>query len=73
MINSFQVFETINLMTSGGPINSTNTIVYYIYENGFRFFKIGYASAAGAVILLIIVAILTLIYFKVLNKRVHYR
>ncbi|CAM5215171.1 Carbohydrate ABC transporter membrane protein 1 (CUT1 family) OS=Ureibacillus acetophenoni OX=614649 GN=SAMN05877842_12212 PE=3 SV=1 [Ureibacillus acetophenoni] len=72
MINSFQVFETINLMTSGGPINSTNTIVYYIYENGFRFFKIGYASAAG-VILLIIVAILTLIYFKVLNKRVHYR
>lgn len=72
MINSFQVFETINLMTSGGPINSTNTIVYYIYENGFRFFKIGYASAAG-VFLLIIVGILTFIYFKVLNKRVHYR
>lgn len=72
IINSFQVFETISLMTKGGPINSTNTMVYYIYENGFRFFKIGYASAAG-VILLIIISVLTLIYFKILGKRVHYR
>lgn len=72
MIGSFQVFETIAIMTSGGPINSTNTLVYYIYENGFRFFKIGYASAAG-VMLLIIVSVLTMIYFKLLSKRVHYR
>lgn len=72
VINSFQVFETINLMTAGGPINSTNTFVYYIYQNGFQFFKIGYASAAG-VILLIILSVLTVIYFKVLSKRVHYR
>nr|WP_195914040.1 sugar ABC transporter permease [Planomicrobium sp. YIM 101495] len=72
VINSFQVFETINLMTGGGPINSTNTFVYYIYEYGFQFFKIGYASAAG-VILLIILSVLTLVYFKVLSKRVHYR
>ncbi|WP_370512401.1 carbohydrate ABC transporter permease [Planomicrobium sp. CPCC 101110] len=72
LINSFQVFETINLMTAGGPINSTNTFVYYIYQNGFQFFKIGYASAAG-VILLVILSVLTVIYFKVLSKRVHYR
>ncbi|MCQ6557519.1 carbohydrate ABC transporter permease [Paenibacillus mendelii] len=72
MIGSFQVFETIAIMTQGGPINSTNTLVYYIYEYGFRFFKIGYASAAG-VILLGIVGILTIIYFKLLSKRVHYR
>lgn len=72
IINSFQVFETINLMTKGGPINSTNTMVYFIYENGFRFFKIGYASAAG-VILLVIIGILTIIYFKLLSKKVHYR
>ena len=72
VINSFQVFETINLMTAGGPINSTNTFVYYIYQNGFQFFKIGYASAAG-VILLIILSVLTVVYFKVLSKRVHYR
>lgn len=72
MIGSFQVFETIAIMTQGGPINSTNTLVYYIYEYGFRFFKIGYASAAG-VVLLVIVGLLTILYFKVLSRRVHYR
>jgi sn-glycerol 3-phosphate transport system permease protein len=72
MLGSFQVFETIAIMTQGGPVNSTNTLVYYIYENGFRFFKIGYASAAG-VILLFIVGVLTLVYFKLLSSRVHYR
>lgn len=72
MIGSFQIFDTISIMTQGGPINSTNTFVYYIYENGFRFFKIGYASAAG-VILLIVVSLLTIIYFRLLAKRVHYR
>lgn len=72
MISSFQVFETIAIMTKGGPVNATNTLVYFIYENGFRFFKIGYASAAG-VILLIVIAILTLIYFSLLAKKVHYR
>lgn len=72
MIGSFQVFETIAIMTQGGPVNSTNTLVYYIYENGFRFFKIGYASAAG-VILLAIVGLLTIVYFRLLSSRVHYR
>jgi sn-glycerol 3-phosphate transport system permease protein len=72
MIGSIQVFETIAIMTQGGPVNSTNTLVYYIYEYGFRFFKIGYASAAG-VILLVIVGILTMVYFKLLSNRVHYR
>ncbi|MEW9672365.1 carbohydrate ABC transporter permease [Ammoniphilus sp. 3BR4] len=72
MINSFQVFETIDIMTKGGPINSTNTLVYFIYENGFRFFKIGYASAAG-VILLVVISILTVIYFRLVAKKVHYR
>lgn len=72
ILDSIKVFETISIITKGGPLNSTNTLVYYIYENGFIFFKIGYASAAG-VILLIILSILTLIYFKVLSKRVHYQ
>ncbi|WP_284642956.1 carbohydrate ABC transporter permease [Paenibacillus silviterrae] len=72
MIGSFQVFETIAIMTQGGPVNSTNTLVYYIYQYGFRFFKIGYASAAG-VILLVVVGLLTLVYFKLLSRKVHYR
>lgn len=72
MIGSFQVFESIAIMTQGGPVNSSNTLVYYIYEYGFRFFKIGYASAAG-VILLLIVGVLTIVYFQMMSKRVHYQ
>lgn len=72
LIASFKVFETIAIMTGGGPLNSTNMLVYYIYQYGFRFYKIGYASAA-AVILLIILSILTWLYFALLEKRVHYR
>ncbi|MFD1206565.1 carbohydrate ABC transporter permease [Sporosarcina contaminans] len=72
LIGSFQVFETISIMTGGGPINSTNTIVYYIYENGFRFFKIGHASTAG-VILLLLVGVFTILYFKLLSRKVHYQ
>lgn len=72
MINSFQVFDTISIMTAGGPVNSTNTLVYYIYQNGFQFFKIGYASAAG-VVLMVMIGILTVLHFKFLERRVHYR
>ncbi|RSL30632.1 sugar ABC transporter permease [Salibacterium salarium] len=72
VISSFQVFETIAIMTQGGPINSTNTLVFYIYEYGFNFFKIGYASAAG-VLLLIVVSVMTFFYFRLLSVKVHYR
>ncbi len=72
IIGSFKVFEPVNLITQGGPINSTNTFVNMIYENGFRYYKIGYASSIG-VILMIILGICTLLYFKNLDKKVHYR
>ena len=71
-IASFKVFETINIMTMGGPGNATNTLVYYIYEYGFSYYKIGYASAVG-VVLMVIVGLLTLVYFGVLQKKVHYQ
>lgn len=72
VISSFKVFETINIMTQGGPANASNTLVYYIYEYGFRFFKIGQASAAG-VVLLGIISISTFLYFKLMSNRVFYR
>ncbi|WBW49917.1 sugar ABC transporter permease [Peptoniphilus equinus] len=72
LIACFKVFETIAIMTQGGPANATNTFVYFIYEYGFKFFKIGYASAAG-VVLLGIVSVLTVIYFKTMAKRVYYQ
>ena len=69
---SFQVFDAINVMTQGGPIGSTNVLVYWIYQTGFEFFRMGEA-ATGSIILLIIVAILTVLNFKLMAKRVHYQ
>src|SRR5688572_9041300 len=45
IISSFQIFDQAFVMTAGGPSNATNTIVLYIFQNGFLFFKMGYASA----------------------------
>lgn len=72
IIGSFKVFETVNVMTSGGPLNSTTTLVYYIYQYGFQYYKIGYASAIG-VILMLIVSVFTIIYFCGFQKKVHYQ
>ena len=68
----FQNFDTIAVMTQGGPLGSTNTLVYYIYQNAFTYYKLGYASAAGTV-LTVIVGIMTIIYFRLLGKKVHYQ
>ena len=61
-INSFQCFALIQLLTSGGPKNSTMTIMYYIYYNAFKLYRYGYGSAMG-VILAIIIAILSALQF----------
>ena len=62
-INSFQCFALIQLLTSGGPKNSTMTIMYYIYYSAFKLYKYGYGNAMG-VILAIIIAILSAVQFK---------
>jgi len=59
-ISSFQVFDLIYLMTQGGPLESTNVLVYWIYKNAFEFFEIGKASA-GAYVLFLIILNLTII------------
>lgn len=62
-INSFQCFALIQLLTSGGPNHSTDTIMYYIYYNAFKLYRYGYGNAMG-VILAIAIAILSGIQFK---------
>ena len=62
-INSFQCFALIQLLTSGGPENSTMTIMYYIYYQAFKLYQYGYGNAMG-VILAIIIAIMSAIQFK---------
>ena len=71
MINAFQAFEQIYIMTRGGPVNSTTTIVYYIYRNAFRNFKMGYASSQ-AIVLFLIIMVLTLISWRSQEKWVFY-
>jgi multiple sugar transport system permease protein len=54
---SFQVFVPVYQMTRGGPLDSTKVLVYYIYQQGFRFQDMGYASALSVVALIIMVII----------------
>jgi len=66
-----QVFTQAYIITNGGPANSTNFYVFYLYNNAFRYSQFGYASAM-AWILFIISILLAILVFKVASKRVHY-
>lgn len=69
-ITSFQVFDLIYVMTQGGPLDSTNVLVYAIYKNAFEYFNVGKASAL-AYVLFAIIFILTLIQWKLKSKLVY--
>ena len=62
-IDSFRLFDKVNLLTGGGPANSTSTITQYLYNTGIKVFDFGYASA-GAIVMTLIVLILASIYIK---------
>lgn len=69
-LKSFQSFGQIDIMTGGGPANSTNILVYSLYRSAFVDYRFDYASVKG-VILLLIITIVMYIKFK-LERRVHY-
>ncbi|MCK7484460.1 MAG: sugar ABC transporter permease [Bacillus subtilis] len=62
-ISAMKVFVEIYVMTQGGPMNSSKTIVYYIYQRAFENLDLGYASAAG-VVLLVIIMIMSIINMR---------
>ncbi|MBK8021965.1 MAG: sugar ABC transporter permease [Chloroflexi bacterium] len=70
-VNAFKIFIPIYVITSGGPSDSTQTIVHYIYETVFRYFKLGYGSALSFVLLAIVLA-LTAGQFILLRSDVEY-
>ncbi|WP_418666469.1 carbohydrate ABC transporter permease [Allofournierella sp.] len=70
-INTFQCFSLVQLLTSGGPMHSTDTVMYYLYTNAFSLYKYGFANSMG-VVLAIIIAILSAVQFKVMSKDVEY-
>lgn len=59
-IVGFQVFDTIYVMTGGGPNRASYSLIYFLYDQGFKFLDFGYAAAAGMV-LFAVVLILSLI------------
>jgi len=63
MIFNFNVFEQVNILTGGGPMSSTTTVVHQIYIRAFQDFVMGYA-AAEAIFVLIIVVLLTMVFFR---------
>jgi multiple sugar transport system permease protein len=67
IIGSFQVFTQIYIMTSGGPLNRTTTMVYYIYEAAFKFYEMGYASTLAYALFLM------LLVFTALQLRLYRR
>lgn len=67
-INSFQCFALIQLLTSGGPKHSTDTIMYYIYYNAFKLYRYGYGNAMG-VVLAIIIAVLSAVQFMLAKDK----
>jgi multiple sugar transport system permease protein len=72
LIASFQAFDQIFVMTQGGPAFSTETLVMLIYRQGFQNFQMGYASAIGYVLVLIIL-VFSLLQMRYFNRRaIHY-
>ncbi len=71
MIGAFKVFALPLFLTGGGPLNRTFTVVYSIYQQGFQYFRMGYA-AAQAYTLFVIILLLTLLQRRLLAARVHY-
>ena len=71
LISAFQTFDIVYIMTQGGPLNSTRTIVYTIWEEAFHYFRMGSATAE-AWILFAIILVIALIQFRSQKRWVHY-
>jgi ABC-type sugar transport system permease subunit len=57
VIGSFQVFDQVYVMTRGGPLFSTETLVTYMYHQGFEIFHMGYATAISALLFIVILVV----------------
>lgn len=70
-LHAMQTFDIPALMTEGGPFNSTNLYVYYLYELAFKRFRAGYASALTSVFF-VVMLVITLINVRLSRRWVHY-
>ncbi|GAB97830.1 multiple sugar transport system permease protein [Kineosphaera limosa] len=67
-IVGFQVFDTVYVMTGGGPNRASHSLIYFLYDEGFKFFDFGYASAVG-VVLFLIVLVLSLAQNRLVERK----
>lgn len=72
VINSFRLVDHIFVMTEGGPDNASSLLLYYIYENAFKFWDTAY-GATLTVVLLLLLALLAIGQFLFMDRRVHYQ
>ena len=72
VINSFRLVDHIFVMTEGGPNNASSLLLFYIYENAFKFWDTAYAATL-TVVLLAILAIVAMGQFVYLDRKVHYQ
>jgi sn-glycerol 3-phosphate transport system permease protein len=72
VINAFRMIDHIVVMTGGGPDNATNMMLFHLYNIGFKFWDIGYATAL-TIVLLGILGLLSLIQFLSAGRKVHYQ
>lgn len=71
ILETVQSFDIIQVMTKGGPVNSTNTLIYYVYQQGFVAFNAGRAAAAS-IVLFAGMLIVTLVQMRYAERKVHY-
>lgn len=71
LLHSYQIFDYVFIMTQGGPADSTNVLTYYIYQNGFQYQDIGYASTIANVLLLFVLGLIGIVAVT-LGRHVHY-
>jgi len=71
IINAVKVFETVKTLTEGGPNKASEVLLWTIYQEGFVYLRVGYASAM-TVIFLAVLVILMMLQFRMLDRRTHY-
>ena len=71
LLRSLRTFDTVAALTQGGPRGSSEVLLWTIYEEGFMFFRVGYAAAL-TVVFVVLLLVITFVKFRVLDRAVHY-
>ena len=71
VINAVKVFETVKTLTEGGPNKASEVLLFTIYQEGFVYLRVGYASAMTVVFLLILI-VLMIVQYRIQDRQVHY-